>query len=230
MSVPAGVVTHTVSSVANQASNEFRRQTSSTATSCAPESNPEPEVRRVVILDDDGTDGKWTPGDRIRAVLLFTQTMTVSTANGAPTVSLRLGSDADLVQAQYAGIAYYDYTFVFEHHVAAGQGTVRQAALVADSLALNGGEIVSLFGISPNLAHSGVSKRVRPAPATRLTASWAKVPPVHSGNGTTFSVRLQFSDPVTISKKKRPSRPRDYGDRRRRRQSAAHHGCRRCKT
>ena len=199
VSVPAGAVTHAASLIENQASPVFRRATS-TATSCESEANPEPRIRRADILGDDGTDGEWTPGDRIRIILYFTEEMTVSTENGVPTVSLRLQGNAPAVPAAYVGAGYSGSDLVFEHHVAAVQDRVRRAELLASSLALNGGEIASSFGVPAKLAHSGVVKRIRPLPGTQLTAAWTNVSHVHSGNGSTFSVGLQFSRPVAISR------------------------------
>ena len=200
VSVPAGAVTHSASLMENQASNEFSRKTS-TATSCEPEPNLEPLIHRASILDNYGRDGKWMPGDRILVTLDFTEEMTVATDSGVPTVSLLLEDDTTAVQAQYVGTGSNNSELMFEHHVGAGHGPVRRVKVVANSLVLNGGEIVSSFGVSARLEHLGVTKRVRPAPVPQLTAEWTKFPPGHSGRGKMFRVRVKFSKPVTISAK-----------------------------
>ena len=206
VSVPAGVVTHSATSVTNQASNVFRRNTSA-STDCDTGSDITvypPAVRRAEILDDDDRSGMWSTGERVRATLEFSEPVTVTTDHGIPTVSLSI--DGETVQASYAEGAGSD-KLVFEHVVTAEQGPFNSAGLVANSLSLNGGVIASLDGPAAALAHPGAVKRKEPAtkpqkkPATepKLTAEWVKFPPGHSGDGRKFTVRVKFSDPVTIS-------------------------------
>ena len=198
VSVPAGVVTHPESSVPNQASNVFQRDTSA-ATDCDTGSDITvypPAVRRAEILDDDDRSGMWSTGERVRATLEFTEPVTVTTDNGIPTVSLSI--DGETVQASYAEGAGSD-KLVFEHVVTAEQGPFNSASLVANSLSLNGGAIASLDGPAAALAHPGAVKRKKPATKPKLTAEWVKFPPGHSGDGRKFTVRVKFSDPVTIN-------------------------------
>ena len=206
VSVPAGVVTHPELSVPNQASNVFSRNTSA-STNCDTGSDImvyPPTVRRTEILDDDDRSGVWSTGERIRATLEFSEPVTVTTDNGIPTVSLSL--DGETVQASYAGETGGD-TLVFEHVVTAEQNLFNSARLLANSLSLNGGAIASPDGPAAALAHPEAVKRKEPAtkpqkkPATepKLTAEWVKFPPGHSGDGRKFTVRVKFSDPVTIS-------------------------------
>ena len=205
VSVPAGAVSHPVSAVANQASNVFRRNTSA-STDCDTGSDITvypPAVRRAEILDDDDRSGMWSTGERVRATLEFNEPVTVTTDNGIPTVSLSI--DGKTVQASYAEGTDGD-TLAFEHVVTAEQSPFNSASLVANSLSLNGGAIASLDGPAATLAHPGAVKQKKPAtgpkkPATgpKLTAEWVKFPPGHSGDGRKFTVRVKFSDPVTIN-------------------------------
>ena len=198
VSVPAGVVTHPESSVPNQASNVFRRNTSA-STDCDTGSDITiypPAVRRAEILDDDDNSGMWSTGERVRATLEFTEPVTVTTDNGIPTVSLSI--DGKTVQASYAEGTGGD-TLAFEHVVTAEQSSFNSASLVANSLSLNGGAIASLDGPAAALAHPGAVKRKKPATGPKLTAKWVKFPPGHSGDGRKFTVRVKFSDPVTIN-------------------------------
>ena len=197
VSVPAGAVTHKDLSIPNQASAEFRRKTS-TATSCAPEENPAATVDHVEILDEGASNHEWAAGERIRVRLRFYERMTVSTAGGVPTVTLRLGGDAVEVQAPYSSVDSNSW-IAFDHVVTAEQGPVRKVQLVADSLALNGGEIASVSGPAAALGHPGATKTLRPPPEPRLTATWTKLSTVHPGAGNKFAVHLQFSLPATIS-------------------------------
>ena len=205
VSVPAGVVTHPASSVRNQASNVFRRNTSA-STDCDTGSDITvypPAVRRAEILDDDDRSGMWSTGERVRATLEFTEPVTVTTDNGIPTVSLSI--DGKTVQASYAEGTGGD-TLAFEHVVTAEQSPFNSASLVANSLSLNGGAIASLDGPAATLAHPGAVKQKKsatgpkkPATGPKLTAEWVKFPPGHSGDGRKFTVRVKFSDPVTIN-------------------------------
>ena len=145
----------------------------------------------------------WSTGERVRATLEFNEPVTVTTDNGIPTVSLSI--DGKTVQASYAEGTGGD-TLAFEHVVTAEQSPFNGASLVANSLSLNGGAIASLDGPAATLAHPGAVKQKKPAtgpkkPATgpKLTAEWVKFPPGHSGDGRKFTVRVKFSDPVTIN-------------------------------
>ncbi len=205
VSVPAGVVTHPASSVTNQTSNVFRRNTTA-STDCDTGSDIAvypPAVRRAEILDDDDRSGMWSTGERVRATLEFTEPVTVTTDNGIPTVSLSI--DGKTVQASYAEGTGGD-SLAFEHVVTAEQSPFNSASLVANSLSLNGGAIASLDGPAATLAHPGAVKQKKPAtgpkkpaPEPSLTAKWVKFPPGHSGDGRKFTVRVKFSDPVTIN-------------------------------
>ena len=200
VSVPAGVVTHPATSVTNQASNVFRRNTTASA-DCDTGSDITvypPAVSRTGILDDDDRSGVWSTGEHVRATLEFNEPVTVTTDNGIPTVSLSI--DGNTVQASYAGETGSD-KLVFEHVVTAEQSPFDRARLVANSLSLNGGAIASPDGPAAALAHPGAVKRMEPAPEPSLTAQWVKFPPGHSGDGRKFTVRVKFSDPVTIGVK-----------------------------
>ena len=200
VSVPAGVVTYPATSISNQASNVFRRNTTA-STDCDTGSDItvyRAVVRRTGILDDDDRSGVWSTGERVRATLEFSEPVTVTTDNGIPTVSLSL--DGNSVQASYAERTGSD-KLVFEHVVTAEQSPFNRASLVANSLSLNGGAIASPDGPAAALTHPGAVKRMEPAPEPSLTAEWVKFPPVHSGDGRKFTVRVKFSDPVTIGVK-----------------------------
>ena len=200
VSVPAGVVTYTATSISNQASNVFRRNTTA-STDCDTGSDItvyRAAVRRTGILDDDDRSGVWSTGERVRATLEFSEPVTVTTDNGIPTVSLSL--DGNSVQASYAERKGSD-KLVFEHVVTAEQSPFNRASLVANSLSLNGGAIASPDGPAAALAHPGAVKPMKSAPEPSLTAEWVKFPPVHSGDGRKFTVRVKFSDPVTIGVK-----------------------------
>ena len=190
VSVPAGAVTHPASSVRNQASNVFRRNTSA-STDCDTGSDITvypPAVRRAEILDDDDRSGMWSTGERVRATLEFTEPVTVTTDNGIPTVSLSI--DGKTVQASYAEGTGGD-TLAFEHVVTAEQSPFNSASLVANSLSLNGGAIASLDGPAATLAHPGAVKQKKPATGPKLTAEVsvsAGTSPVTEGTPAAFTL------------------------------------------
>ena len=199
VSVPAGAVTHSGTGKTNLASNVFRRSTAD-ATDCDEGSTApiyRPSVKRVEILDDGDRDGTWAAGEHVSVVLDFREDLVVTTEDGVPSVSLVVGGEA--VQARYAR-GSGSQMLVFEHAVTAAQSPVRSVALLADSLSLNGGTIASLNGPSAELGHPGATKEDRNLPAqSSLTAAWVKFPPGHSGDGRSFSVRVEFSEPVAIN-------------------------------
>ena len=198
VSVPAGVVTHPVSSVTNQASNVFRRDTSASTdcdTGSAITVYP-PAVTRTAILDDDDRSGVWSTGERVRVTLEFYEPVMVTTDDGVPAVSLTIAGET--VQAPYVEGTGSD-TLVFEHVVTAEQSPVSSVSLLANSLSLNGGAIASPDGPAAALAHPGAVKRMQPAAGPKLTANWVKFPPGHSGDGRKFTVRVKFSKPVAIN-------------------------------
>ena len=198
VSVPAGVVTHPASSVRNQASNVFRRNTSDLADCGAGDSITvyPPSVRRAEILDDDDRSGVWSTGERVRVTLEFNEPVTVTTDDGVPAVSLTIAGET--VQAPYAGGTDSD-KLVFEHVVTAEQSPVSSVSLLANSLSLNSGAIASTDGPAAALAHLGAAKQKKPSTGPKLTANWVKFPPGHSGDGRKFTVRVKFSKPVPIN-------------------------------
>ncbi|MCY3623786.1 MAG: cadherin-like beta sandwich domain-containing protein [Gammaproteobacteria bacterium] len=160
VSVPAGAVTHPVSSVSNQASNVFRRDTSD-STECAVGSSSDvyrARVKGAEIREDRDRSGEWSRGERVRATLTFEERVAVTTDGGVPSVSLDI--DGETVQASYVRGTGSE-TLEFEHVVTQAQSPVREAELLEDSLALNGGAIASLYGPAVELAHPGATNASR---------------------------------------------------------------------
>ena len=181
--VPADVVTHAETSRGNQASGEFRLETSD-AVDCdtsAPEPARRSQVTAAGIEQDGDRNGEWTAGEPIRVTLQFDERVRVTTTDGVPSVTLTLGeadttaqpsggeaetgesaqsSDGEAatteVTALFSHVAHED-TLVFEHQVTADQSPIRDIALLADSLSLNGGQIDSFSGPAVELAHAGVA-------------------------------------------------------------------------
>ncbi len=197
VSVPAGAVTHAESSVSNQASNVFRRDTSD-STECAAGSTStvyRARVNRAEILEDADRNGKWSRGERVRATLTFEEMVAVTTDGGVPSVSLDI--DGETVQAAYVR-GTGSTTLEFAHVVTQAQAPVREAELLEDSLALNGGAIASLNGPAVDLAHPGATNarrvsRSTPGPARSVTVADAEV---EEGVGAELAFAVKLDGPA----------------------------------
>ena len=197
VSVPAGAVTHPESSVSNQASNVFRRDTSD-STECAAGSTSTVYRARVdgaEILEDRDGSGKWSRGERVRATLTFEERVAVTTDGGVPGVSLDI--DGETVQASYVRGTGSE-TLEFEHVVTQAQSPVRGVELLEDSLALNGGVIASLNGPAVELGHPGASNgrqmsQSAPAPMRSVTVADAEV---QEGVGAELAFAVKLDGPA----------------------------------
>ena len=197
VSVPADVATHGETSVGNQASGEFRRETSDTLD--CDTSSLEPARRSRVtsagIEEDGDRDGEWTTGESVHVALQFDEPVRVTATDGVPGVTLTLGEAAVEVTVPFSEVAHED-TLVFEHLVTADQSPVRDIALLADSLSLNGGRIDSFSGPAVGLAHAGAAVVGGQIVQPDLTASWSTIPGAHGGGESHFEIHLRFSEDV----------------------------------
>ena len=197
VSVAADVATHGETSVGNQASGEFRRETSDTLD--CDTSSLEPARRSRVTsarFEQDGDrNGEWTSGEPIRVTLQFDEPVRVTATDGVPIVTLTLGEAAVEVTVPFSEVAHED-TLVFEHLVTADQSPVRDVALLADSLSLNGGRIDSFSGPAVRLAHAGATVVGGQIVQRDLTASWSMIPGAHEGSESPFEIHLRFSEDV----------------------------------
>ena len=199
VSLAADVVTHSETSVGNEASGEFRRETADAAACELP--NPEPALRSRVAAaryeEDGDRDGEWSSGEPIRVTLEFDERVSVDTSGGVPSVTLAIGEAATEVTAPFSEVVRGD-TLVFEHLVTAQESPIRDITLRADSLSLNGGQIDSFSGPAVDLEHAGASvvggRHVLPD----LTAGWSMIPTAHEGSGTSFEINLEFSEDVDL--------------------------------
>ena len=223
VSVPADVVTHGEMSAGNQASAEFRRETTD-AVDCdtaSPEPAHRSQVVAVAIEADGDRNGEWTAGEPIRVTLQFDEPVRVTTTDGIPGVTLTLGeagtmgqtpdgeaatdateqsSDGEAavdVTLPFSLVAHED-TLVFEHLVTADQSPIRDIALLADSLSLNGGRIDSFSGPAVGLAHAGAAVVGGQIVQPDLTAGWSTIPGAHEGSETSFEIHLRFSEDVGL--------------------------------
>ena len=131
----------------------------------APMTNNQLEAPVVVVapvLSEAGADGFWTAGEKVEVRLTFSGEVEVDTAGGTPTIGLRLGGG----QARSAAYASGSGTaeLVFDYRLAEGEGPYSTMLVTGDSLALNGGTIVSTADstVAADLAHNGAAKAALP--------------------------------------------------------------------
>ena len=199
VSLAADVVTHAATSVGNQASGEFRRETAD-AVGCDT-STLELARRSQVIAarferDGDG-NGEWTKGEPIRVLLQFDEPVRVTTTDGVPSITLAIGEAVPEVSAAFSEIVHED-TLVFEHLVTAQESPIRDITLRADSLSLNRGQIDSFSGPAVDLAHAEASVVGGQYVLPDLTAGWSMIPTAHEGSETSFEINLEFSEDVDL--------------------------------
>ena len=168
-----------------------------------------PVVVGVPVLSEAGTDGLWTAGETVEVQLTFSEPVSVGTAGGTPSIGLLLGT-----QAQSAAYASGSGTakLVFGYTLADGEGPHNTMQVTGDSLALNGGTIVSTADstIDADLAHDGVAESAVPEPVSARTtrgvadgptAYFSGMPSSHDGEKL-FTVKLSFSaEPRGLSDK-----------------------------
>ena len=212
VSLAADVVTHEATSVGNQASGEFRRETSDSVDcdTSIPELARRSQVTAARFEQDGDRNGEWTIGELIRVTLQFDEPVHVTTTDGVPSVTLTIGeaateateqsSDGEAateVTATFSRVAHED-TLVFEHLVTAQQSPIGDITLLADSLSLNGGEINSFSGPAVDLAHAEAAVVGGQFVLPELTASWPMIPGAHEGSESSFEIHLKFSEAVDL--------------------------------
>ena len=197
VSVAADVVTHAETAVGNQASGEFRTETSDAEHCDAFTGEPvlRAQVTATTIETDGDRNGEWTTGEPIRVTLQFNERVSVATTDGVPGVTLAFGEAATAVTAPFSHVAHQD-TLVFEHLVTADESPIGTVTLLADSLTLNGGQIDSFSGPAVDLAHAGASVADGQIEQPDLTAGWSLIPDAHDGTESYFEIHLQFSEAV----------------------------------
>ena len=148
----------------------------------------------------------WTAGETVEVQLTFSEPVTVGITgtDGRPSIGLWLGG----TQARSAAYASGSETkeLVFGYTLLEADGPHSMMWVPPDSLALNGGTIVSTADgtVDAALAHEGAAKSVVAVPrdeeggstvrdvADGPTARFSDVPATHDG-ATAFEVKLSFS-------------------------------------
>ena len=119
-----------------------------------------PYVTSVTILEEENGDYFWThanPSEKIKVEVEFSETVTVNTSGGTPTIGIKLANGD--VQASYVRGSGSD-TLVFEYAVTAndgwaGDGWAGTAAIVPESLNFNGGTVRDRSNNDADPKHGG---------------------------------------------------------------------------
>ena len=119
-----------------------------------------PYVTTVTVLEEESGDWFWTHADPSETIVVeveFSETVTVNTTSGTPTIGILIGGTE--VQAEYVRGSGTD-TLDFEYAVAAtdgsaGDGWVGVAKIVVESLNANGGTIKDRSNNDADLKHGG---------------------------------------------------------------------------
>ena len=109
-----------------------------------------PTIESVAVTSDPGEDGGYAIGDEIQVGLTFSEAVTVT---GAPQLTLDVGG-----QSRTAAYSEGSTTtqLLFTYTVASGDEDTDGIAVVADSLALNGGAIRAGASANATLTHTGL--------------------------------------------------------------------------
>ncbi len=100
-----------------------------------------PTVSTIAVTSNPGTDNTYATGDTIEVTVTFSEAVTVSTADGAPRLSIDIGGQPRNILYDRAGSSTGQ--LIFGYTVFAGDMDADGIAVKADGLALNGGTIRS---------------------------------------------------------------------------------------
>ena len=150
------------------------------------------------LSDAPGGDGMWGPSERLEVTVTFTEAVEVDTAGGTPSLEVGLGTTKR--RAAYTsgtGTA----TLVFGVTLGADDGTHTTVSVTENTLATGGGHIRgATTGLAARLAHAGATRAGTDTAPGALTARFERVPSMHRGVGSAFSVEVRFSaEPAGLS-------------------------------
>ena len=162
-----------------------------------------PTVEGTPGLSASGSDGSWTPGETVEAIVTFSEAVTVDTSSGTPAITLTLGGTLEQSARYTRGSG--SKALVFVYTLIESDGSHTEIGVKPDSLALNGGSITSeASGADADLGHNGAlimgtrdggrgPRGTRGVPErTGPTASFSDLPATHDGEKP-FTVKLSFS-------------------------------------
>ena len=115
-----------------------------------------PSVTGVAVSSNAGSDNTYVKDDVIEITVTFSKAVEVDTTNGTPQIAIDMDpAEWGTKQAAYAS-GSGSTKLVFTHTVVEPNISTQGIAVLANTLALNGGTIRS-DGLAAQLAHTGLS-------------------------------------------------------------------------
>ena len=178
-----------------------------------------PAVSEVAVTSDSGSDATYARGETIRVTVTFSEAVDVDTTGGTPQLTI----DMDPARWGKKRAAYESgggtAALVFTHKVVEPNYSTQGIAVLADTLALNGGSIRSAAsGADAALAQGGLahdaSHKVDWRLAPESGAPRDTTPPRLAGDGPAELLRPRWHDharpvgPRAAARERVPPRPR----------------------
>ena len=167
------------------------------ATSSGQNHTDPPTVSGTPGVSAAGSDSQWTEGEAVEVTVTFSEAVVVDTTGGTPTIGIALGG----TEARSAGYVRGTGTteLVFSYTLVPGDGSHAAMSVTADSLALNGGSILSQSSaFAALLGHTGAtvtgaqSQQSEQSGPDAPTARFDNVPDDHNGTDP-VAFELHFS-------------------------------------
>ena len=160
-----------------------------------------PTVSRIAITST-APNNTYRIGNKIQVTVTFSETVTVDTTNGTPTLTLRVGSEGKAASYESgAGTT----GVVFAYTVAAGDEDTNGISLASNQLSFNGGTITDSIGNPATLSHSAFkSKATHKVDGVGPTVSGIAITSTPSSHSTyklgeKIQVQVTFSENVVVS-------------------------------
>ena len=148
-----------------------------------------PTIESVAVTSDPGEDGGYAIGDEIQVGLTFSEAVTVT---GAPQLTLDVGGRSRTAEYSEGSTTT---RLLFTHTVAAGDEDTDGIAVVANSLALNGGAIRA-GSTDAALTHAGLQSRDHRVDGIAPSVTVGGETRTYVPPGRQFNVVFYFSEKV----------------------------------
>ena len=148
-----------------------------------------PTIESVAVTSDPGEDGGYAIGDEIQVGLTFSEAVTVT---GAPQLTLDVGGQRRTAEYSEGSTTTQ---LLFTYTVASGDEDTDGIAVVANSLALNGGAIRA-GSEDATLTHAGLHSGDHKVDGIAPTVTVGGEPRTYVPPGRLFNVIFYFSEKV----------------------------------
>ena len=148
-----------------------------------------PTIESVAVTSDPGEDGGYAIGDEIQVGLTFSEAVTVT---GVPQISLDVGGRSRTAEYSEGSTTTQ---LLFTYTVPSGDEDTDGIAVVADSLALNGGAIRA-GSANATLTHAGLNSADHKVDGIAPTVTVGGETRIYVPPGRQFNVVFNFSEKV----------------------------------